>query len=236
MPKCGLTTLPKPSLPITGMMPKPFKQSLTFFKMLLTHDIIGDTEAVTTYLGCFHQNLQAIDADYFTAAQILNQFICELHSSILQHICPMHPADFQAAVIHTRDFEAAELEANHVQVINLVMNGLSKLDSKLKQFNVQPNNPEANQQLTLTNNILPATITENKLLNTIFSFELEELLIMPLFSGATLEKKLITAIYTNIKVNGHLIKLILDSRSVNSIITRQLMDQLGCRVDRAASA
>ncbi|KAG9298025.1 hypothetical protein G9A89_018853 [Geosiphon pyriformis] len=38
----------------------------------------GDTEAVTTYLGHFHRNLhqiQAIQADYFTVPQILNQFI-----------------------------------------------------------------------------------------------------------------------------------------------------------------
>ncbi|KAG9295042.1 hypothetical protein G9A89_017836 [Geosiphon pyriformis] len=35
----------------------------------------GENEAVTTYLGCFHRNLcqiQAIQADYFTAPQILN--------------------------------------------------------------------------------------------------------------------------------------------------------------------
>ncbi|KAG9299438.1 hypothetical protein G9A89_009390 [Geosiphon pyriformis] len=56
--------------------------------------------------------------DYFTAPQILNQFI----------------RDFQAAVTNTRDFEAAELEANYVQAVNLVMNRLSELDSKLKQF------------------------------------------------------------------------------------------------------
>ncbi|KAG9306829.1 hypothetical protein G9A89_005730 [Geosiphon pyriformis] len=76
----------------------------------------GDTEAVTTYLGCFHRNLcqiQAIQADYFTAPQILNQFI---------------------RVTHARDFKAAELKANHTQAVNLVMNGSSELDSKLKQF------------------------------------------------------------------------------------------------------
>ncbi|KAG9303839.1 hypothetical protein G9A89_018736 [Geosiphon pyriformis] len=94
-------------------------------------------KAVTTYLGHFHRNLyqiQAIQADYFTAPQILNQFIRGLHSSILQYICPMHPADLQATVTNTRDFEAAKLEANHAQTINLVMNGSSELDSKLKQF------------------------------------------------------------------------------------------------------
>ncbi|KAG9294715.1 hypothetical protein G9A89_008194 [Geosiphon pyriformis] len=76
----------------------------------------------------------AIQADYFTAPQILNQFIRGLHSSILQHIRPLYLIDFQAIITNTRDFEAAKLEANHTQVINLVMNGSSDLDSKLKQF------------------------------------------------------------------------------------------------------
>ncbi|KAG9285083.1 hypothetical protein G9A89_009894 [Geosiphon pyriformis] len=54
-----------------------------------------ETEAVTTYLGCFHQNLrqiQAINTNYFTAPQILNQFIHVLHSSILQHVWLLHPS------------------------------------------------------------------------------------------------------------------------------------------------
>ncbi|KAG9301084.1 hypothetical protein G9A89_012467 [Geosiphon pyriformis] len=46
----------------------------------------------------------------------------------------MHPADLQATVTNTKDFETVELEANHVQAINLVMNRSSELDSKLKQF------------------------------------------------------------------------------------------------------
>ncbi|KAG9297014.1 hypothetical protein G9A89_008600 [Geosiphon pyriformis] len=94
-------------------------------------------EAVTTYLRCFYRNLhqiQAINANYFTVAQILNQFIRGLHSSILQCVHPMYPVDLQAAITNARDFEAAELEANHAQAVNLVMNGSSELDSKLKQF------------------------------------------------------------------------------------------------------
>ncbi|KAG9301066.1 hypothetical protein G9A89_015802 [Geosiphon pyriformis] len=97
----------------------------------------GENEAVTTYLGCFHRNLhqiQAIQADYFTTPQILNQFIRGLYSSILQHVYSIHPANLQAAVTNTKDFKAAELKANHAQAINLVMNGSSELDSKLKQF------------------------------------------------------------------------------------------------------
>ncbi|KAG9301423.1 hypothetical protein G9A89_018095 [Geosiphon pyriformis] len=71
----------------------------------------GETETVTTYLRHFHRNL-----------------------SILQHICSLHPATLQDAVIHARNFESAKLEANHAYTVNLVMNGSSELNSKLKQF------------------------------------------------------------------------------------------------------
>ncbi|KAG9297565.1 hypothetical protein G9A89_007640 [Geosiphon pyriformis] len=50
------------------------------------------------------------------------------------------------------------------------------------------------------------------------------------------EKKPLMAMYTDAKVDGHSIKLILDSGSVGSIITKQLIDQLGCQVDRVVSA
>ncbi|KAG9301831.1 hypothetical protein G9A89_004510 [Geosiphon pyriformis] len=136
-------TLPKPLPPIIGMMPELFKQSPIFFRMPLTHANIfitieqGETETVTTYLGHFHRNLhqiQTIQVDYFTVPQILNQFIRGLYSSILQCIHLLHPADLQAAITNARDFEAAELEANHAQAINLVMNRSFELNSKLKQF------------------------------------------------------------------------------------------------------
>ncbi|KAG9295613.1 hypothetical protein G9A89_001299 [Geosiphon pyriformis] len=97
----------------------------------------GDTKAVTTYLGCFHRNLcqiQAIQANYFTVPQILNQFIKRLCSSILQQVHSMHLVNLLTVVTYARDFEAAKLEANHAQAVNLAMNKLSELDSKLKQF------------------------------------------------------------------------------------------------------
>ncbi|KAG9301866.1 hypothetical protein G9A89_004545 [Geosiphon pyriformis] len=150
----------KPSQPIDGIMPEPCRPFFIFSKIPPIHDIKawltnlnnnsinqlantfitikqGENEAVTPYLERFHRNLhqiQTIQADYFTAPQILNQFIRDLCSSILQCICPIHLADFQAIVNNIRDFEAAELEANHAQAVNLVMNGSFELDSKLKQF------------------------------------------------------------------------------------------------------
>ncbi|KAG9295141.1 hypothetical protein G9A89_006122 [Geosiphon pyriformis] len=328
-----------------------------------------ETEAVTTYLGHFHRNLcqiQTIDANYFTAPQILNQFIRGLHSSILQHVCLLHPGTLQDAVTCAKDFESTKLEANHTQAVNLVMNGSSELDSKLEKFknsncgqnqprlssstnqqwqqkmhichycdkqghiqinchqllnsessiklntisnyllandaainlstisissfnlstngpnlsvtatgnistttannlstpndsdpatkltghqtgscqwnsgtgnpqnpnsqnylsllvtpeNASPSNQKSTQkQQTRTSNILPATVTNDKLLNTIFPFEFEELSTMSLFSGAALENKPVTIIYTDAKIDGHLIKLILDSGLAGSIIT-----------------
>ncbi|KAG9290385.1 hypothetical protein G9A89_007116 [Geosiphon pyriformis] len=95
---------------------------------------------------------------------------------------------------------------------------------------ITSDNPEANQK-PLINNILPAIIMKNKLLNAIFPFEPEEPSNMSLFSRTALEKKPITVMYTNAKVNNHSIKLILDNGSASSIITRQLMDQLDYQVD-----
>ncbi|KAG9303404.1 hypothetical protein G9A89_013730 [Geosiphon pyriformis] len=96
-----------------------------------------ENETVTTYLGHFYRNLyqiQAINANYFTVAQILNQFIHRLYSSSLQCVCPMHSINLQTAVTNAKDFKVTELETNHVQAVNLVINRSSELDSKLKQF------------------------------------------------------------------------------------------------------
>ncbi|KAG9304199.1 hypothetical protein G9A89_019761 [Geosiphon pyriformis] len=83
----------------------------------------NNTEVVTTYLKHFHRvlhQIQAINTVYFTESQILNQFICGLCSSILQHVHLLHPVNFQATVIHTRDFESAKLEANHAQALTTI--------------------------------------------------------------------------------------------------------------------
>ncbi|KAG9288852.1 hypothetical protein G9A89_012181 [Geosiphon pyriformis] len=315
-----------------------------------------DTKAVTTYLGCFYKNLrqiQAIQVDYFTAPQILNQFIRRLCSSILQRICSMHPIDLPTAVTYTRDFKAAELEANHIQALTIaqfinLFNGITikkihvyhrhpishgsqrhasattvvnkvpdsepspesrPIPTYLSVYNTPTNlstaslstattsnlsstatsnistaatsnlsntyhsnttskpssndirepkikdhpkleisngctltnlqlfsptirilsvefghhNQRIEQQQPPTNNISPATITENKSLDAIFSFELKKPSDMLLFSGAALEEKLITAMYTDAKIDDHFIKLIFDS------------NQLGYQVDCAVS-
>ncbi|KAG9286018.1 hypothetical protein G9A89_022694 [Geosiphon pyriformis] len=294
-----------------------------------------ENKVITIYLGCFHRNLhqiQTIQADYFTVSQILNQFIRSLHS-----------INFQATVTSTRNFEAAELEANHAQAINLshpslsfnqlwqqethichncVSNSkliltlrsiltllypndttanllttcisssnlsadnthnlstaapiyllatvLSNLSTPTK-FNTttklaSKRNPKAKnnttkleignsslsadlqffnpvikistmefghwihpkpkfstlfksfaiQKQSLTSNISPAIITDDKTLAAIFPFEFKKTTPVPLFSEVILNTKLITAMYTNAKVNRQAIKLILNSGSAGS--------------------
>ncbi|KAG9292981.1 hypothetical protein G9A89_016343 [Geosiphon pyriformis] len=151
----------------------------------------------------------------------------------------MHPADLQAAVINARDFEAAELKANHAQAINLVINGSFELDSKLKQFSNSINQKleeylannqaiyqppqQCNNQgntncfqnqshlLFLTNQQWQQKTRVCYYCAIIFPFELEEPSVTPLFSGATLEEKPITVMYMDAKVDDQSIKLILDT-------------------------
>ncbi|KAG9289162.1 hypothetical protein G9A89_022471 [Geosiphon pyriformis] len=87
------------------------------------------------------------------------------------------------------------------------------------------------------NNIPPATITENTTLAAIFSFDIDNLNTHSFFSGAAInQNKPIKALYTDVRVGEINIKLILDSGSAGSIIMKQLIDQLGHRVDYAATA
>ncbi|KAG9301038.1 hypothetical protein G9A89_015774 [Geosiphon pyriformis] len=119
-----------------------------------------------------------------------------------------------------------------------INNGCSPTDSQFIQPAIRIMTAEFRNQTnqkSLTSNILPATIIENESLVAIFPFEIEELLATFLFNRATLKEKPITTMYTDAKVNGHAIKLIFDSESADSIITQQLMNQLGCRVDHATS-
>ncbi|KAG9284892.1 hypothetical protein G9A89_003815 [Geosiphon pyriformis] len=263
------------------------------------------------------EKFSAIERDYYTAAQVLNQFIKELWSSILRSIRPCHPTSLQDTITFTHDFESAEQEVNHTQAVNLAINGTSDIDTKITQLNKkltqkiekflagttrtyqppqrrennnnsrypQQQNCQQQQQSWRSNphncyycqksghiapsylnlmedqgfdkstsveggnierisqpskqtksNIPLATITKNTTLAAIFLFDIDNLNTHSLFSGAAINQdKPITALYTDARVGKIDIKLILDSGSASSIITKQLMDQLGHRVDCAAT-
>ncbi|KAG9298019.1 hypothetical protein G9A89_018847 [Geosiphon pyriformis] len=322
----------------------------------------NDHEAVTTYLGRFNQVLRqilAIEQNYYTTIQVLNQFIKELKSSLLRSVQPHHLANLQETVTLTCDFELAEQEANYTQAVNLTINRTSDINAKITQLkkitttaNTHSNKIISNSNnfgdlisttvttaknqdtlkpipatkilvkhsipifhisksttpvcitspvhstttlellSTITNNtkieefqqqsdtnqqypnqafyfnftedqsfdkstsmeekdvkqtskpskqtksnIPPVIITKNTTLAMIFSFDINNLNTYSLFSRAAInENKPIMALYTNARVRGIDIKLILNSGSASSIITKQLMDQLDCRIDHATTA
>ncbi|KAG9305089.1 hypothetical protein G9A89_007729 [Geosiphon pyriformis] len=76
----------------------------------------------------------AIERDYYTMAQVLNQFIKELWSSILRSIKSCHLTSLQDAITLTCDFESAEQKANHTQAINLAINETSDIGAKITQL------------------------------------------------------------------------------------------------------
>ncbi|KAG9303806.1 hypothetical protein G9A89_018703 [Geosiphon pyriformis] len=179
----------------------PSQQQLQLQQLPQQHIVAPITYAPITKIKKFISEENDVQADYFIVPQILNQFIRDLYSSILQYICPMHPANFQATVTNAKDFETAKLKANYTQAINLVMNKSSELDSKLKQFK----------------SVAPIILDQ-------LAMAVEDTLKLP-------SKKSITTMYMDAKVDGQSIKLILNSGSAGSIITKQLMNQLGCWVD-----
>ncbi|KAG9298552.1 hypothetical protein G9A89_018911 [Geosiphon pyriformis] len=67
-------------------------------------------------------------------AQVLNQFIKGLRSSILRSIRSRHLTSLQDTVTLTHDFESAEQEANHTQAINLAINRTSDINAKITQL------------------------------------------------------------------------------------------------------
>ncbi|KAG9289017.1 hypothetical protein G9A89_015566 [Geosiphon pyriformis] len=77
-------------------------------------------ETVTQYLARFNQ-IRSIEQGYYTNPQVLNQFIRGLKSSILGRVRPAHPNSLPEAITLTRALESAKKEANHSQIVNMVM-------------------------------------------------------------------------------------------------------------------
>ncbi|KAG9296680.1 hypothetical protein G9A89_009939 [Geosiphon pyriformis] len=81
-------------------------------------------ETVTQYLARFNRircQIEAIEQGYYTDSQVLNQFIRGLKSSILGRVRPAYPNSLPEAVTLARALESAEKEANHSQMVNMVM-------------------------------------------------------------------------------------------------------------------
>ncbi|KAG9301291.1 hypothetical protein G9A89_012674 [Geosiphon pyriformis] len=77
---------------------------------------------LTDFLGEEEEtDIEAIEQGYYTDPQVLNQFIRGLKSSILGRVRSAHPNSLPEAVTLTRALESAEKEANHSQMVNMII-------------------------------------------------------------------------------------------------------------------
>ncbi|KAG9295734.1 hypothetical protein G9A89_001751, partial [Geosiphon pyriformis] len=96
-------------------------------------------ETVTQYFAQFNQihcQIEAIEQGYYTDLQVLNQFIREIKSSILGRVRSAHLNSLPEAITLTRALESAEKEANHSQIVNMVIekNKTETLEKRIMQL------------------------------------------------------------------------------------------------------
>ncbi|KAG9303051.1 hypothetical protein G9A89_022140 [Geosiphon pyriformis] len=92
-----------------------------------------------TYLGRFNKLLRQIRQletnDYYSNAQILNQFIAGLKDKLIKKVHSHAPADLATAIRHVKSYEMAIEEANHTKLVNLVIEETSlAAEEKIDQF------------------------------------------------------------------------------------------------------
>ncbi|KAG9291134.1 hypothetical protein G9A89_013006 [Geosiphon pyriformis] len=104
------------------------------------HNIKQETsETVMTYLGRFNKLLRQIRQletnDYYSDAQILDQFIAGLKDKLIKKVCPHTSADLATAIRHAKSYEIAIEEANHTKLVNLTIGKTSSAaEEKIDQL------------------------------------------------------------------------------------------------------
>ncbi|KAG9300915.1 hypothetical protein G9A89_004973 [Geosiphon pyriformis] len=92
-----------------------------------------------TYLRRFNKLLRQIRQletnNYYSDAQILDQFIAGLKDKLIKKVCPHAPADLATAIRHAKSYEIAIEEANHTKLVNLAIGETSSTaEEKIDQF------------------------------------------------------------------------------------------------------
>ncbi|KAG9287918.1 hypothetical protein G9A89_017513 [Geosiphon pyriformis] len=109
------------------------------------------SESVITYIGKFNKLLKRIRQletnDYYSDAQILDQFIAGLKDKLIKKVRPHVPEDLNSAIQHAKRYEMAIEEANHTKLVNLVIRETSSAaEEKIDQLTKKVKNYFTNQQ------------------------------------------------------------------------------------------
>ncbi|KAG9291954.1 hypothetical protein G9A89_004892 [Geosiphon pyriformis] len=109
------------------------------------------SEFVMIYIGKFNKLLRQIRQlktnDYYSNAQILDQFITDLKDKLIKKIHPHAPEDLNSAIQHAKRYEMAMEEANHTKLVNLAIGETSSAaEEKIDQLTKKVENYFTNQQ------------------------------------------------------------------------------------------
>ncbi|KAG9306194.1 hypothetical protein G9A89_016098 [Geosiphon pyriformis] len=108
-------------------------------------------KSVMTYIGKFNKLLRQIcqleTNNYYSNAQVLDQFIDGLKDKLIKKICPHAPEDLNSAIQHAKRYEMAMEEANHTKLVNLAIGETSSVaEEKIDQLTKKVENYFTNQQ------------------------------------------------------------------------------------------
>ncbi|KAG9284296.1 hypothetical protein G9A89_002106 [Geosiphon pyriformis] len=112
------------------------------------------SESVITYIEKFNKLLRQIcqleTNNYYSDAQILDQFIAGLKDKLIKKIHPHAPEDLNSAIQHAKRYKMAMKEANHTKLVNLTIGETSsaaeeKIDQLTKKVEtISPINNNSN--------------------------------------------------------------------------------------------
>ncbi|KAG9303518.1 hypothetical protein G9A89_018414 [Geosiphon pyriformis] len=109
------------------------------------------SETVITYLGRFNKLLRRIQQletnDYYSDAQVLDQFIAGLKDKLIKKVRSHAPADLTTAIRHAKSYEMAMKEVNHTKLVNLAIGETSSAaEEKIDQLTKKVESYFTNQQ------------------------------------------------------------------------------------------
>ncbi|KAG9295005.1 hypothetical protein G9A89_017799 [Geosiphon pyriformis] len=104
-----------------------------------------------TYIGKFNKLLRQIHQlktnNYYSDAQILDQFITGLKDKLIKKIRPHVPEDLNSAIQHAKRYEMVMEEANYTKLVNLAIGKTSSAaKKKIDQLTKKVENYFTNQQ------------------------------------------------------------------------------------------
>ncbi|KAG9285511.1 hypothetical protein G9A89_006499 [Geosiphon pyriformis] len=112
------------------------------------------SESVMTYIGKFNKLLRQIcqleTNNYYSNAQILDQFIASLKDKLIKKVCPHAPEDLNSVIQHAKRYEMAMEEANCTKLVNLAIGETSSAaeekltNSQKKLKTISPTNNNSN--------------------------------------------------------------------------------------------